>query len=128
MRWVTVAANVDAFWVPSNYVRQVYVDSGVPAEKVHVLPNGIDPEIFRPEAKPLKLATKKSFKFLFVGGTIFRKGPDLLLKAYAETFTAAEDVCLVIKDFGGQSVYAGQTFEQQIHETGGNAPVAPEAT
>jgi glycosyltransferase involved in cell wall biosynthesis/Tfp pilus assembly protein PilF len=114
--WVKAAANVDAFWVPSNYVRQVYVDSGVPAEKVHVLPNGIDPKLFRPDAKPLKLATKKSFKFLFVGGTIYRKGPDVLLKAYVESFTAQDDVCLVIKDFGGGSVYAGQTLEQQIRE------------
>lgn len=114
--WVEAARKVDAFWVPSNYVRQVYLDSGVPAEKVHVLPNGIDPKVFSPDAKPLKLATKKSFKFLFVGGTIYRKGPDVLLKAYVESFTAKDDVCLVIKDFGGGSVYAGQTLEQQIRE------------
>lgn len=114
--WVEAARNVDAFWLPSNYVRQVYIDSGVPAEKVHVLPNGIDPQVFTPDAKPLKLATKKAFKFLFVGGTIYRKGPDVLLKAYVETFTAKDDVCLVIKDFGGGSIYAGQTLEQQIRE------------
>jgi len=123
--WVEAARHVDAFWVPSNYVRQVYVESGVPAEKVHVLPNGIDPKVFTPDAKPLKLATKKSFKFLFVGGTIYRKGPDVLLKAYVETFTAKDDVCLVIKDFGGGSVYAGQTLEQQIREIQKDA-TAPE--
>ena len=123
--WVNAAQDVDAFWVPSNYVRQVYIDSGVPAEKVHVVPNGIDPKVFQPGAQPLKLATNKSFKFLFVGGTIYRKGPDVLLKAYAESFTAKDDVCLVIKDFGGQSVYAGQTLEQQIRELQ-KQPNAPE--
>jgi len=112
--WVQRLEAVDEIWAPSEYVRRVYVESGVDPRKVHVVPNGIDPELFRPDAKPMALATRKKFKFLFVGGTIHRKGPDLLLKAYLETFTAADDVCLVIKDFGGQGVYTGQTFESQI--------------
>jgi len=103
----------------------MYVDSGVDPAKVKIVPLGIDPEKFKPGLQPLKLATAKSFKFLFVGGTIHRKGPDLLLKAYLENFTAADDVCLVIKDFGGQSVYAGQTFESQIRAAQAQ-PNAPE--
>lgn len=106
-------------------MRRVYVDSGVEPRKVHVVPNGIDPQVFQPDAKPMKLATKKSFKFLFVGGTILRKGPDVLLKAYLESFAAQDDVCLVIKDFGGQSVYAGQTFEAQLKAAQAK-PNAPE--
>jgi GT2 family glycosyltransferase len=113
-QWVKDLANVDEAWVPSEYVRRVYVDSGVPASKVFVVPNGVDTKAFNPQAAPMKLPTVKKFKFLFVGGTIFRKGPDVLLKAYLEAFTAADDVCLVIKDFGGQTVYAGQTFEEKI--------------
>ena len=123
--WVQNLARVDEAWVPSEYVRKVYVDSGVDAAKVQVVPNGIDPARFKPDVKPFALATKKKFKFLLVGGTIGRKGPDLLLKAYVESFTAADDVCLVIKDFGGQSVYAGQTFEAQIKAAQAR-PNAPE--
>ena len=123
--WVKNLARVDEVWVPSDYVRRVYVDSGVEPRKVHVVPNGIDPQVFQPDAKPMKLATKKSFKFLFVGGTILRKGPDVLLKAYLESFTAQDDVCLVIKDFGGQSVYAGQTFEAHLKAAQAK-PNAPE--
>jgi len=123
--WVKNLACVDEVWVPSHYVRRVYVDSGVEPRKVHVVPNGIDPKVFRPGAKPMALATKKAFKFLFVGGTILRKGPDVLLKAYLEAFTAQDDVCLVIKDFGGQSVYAGQTFEAQVKAAQAK-PGAPE--
>jgi tetratricopeptide (TPR) repeat protein len=89
------------------------------------VPNGVNPEIFHPQVAPMKLATQKKFKLLFVGGTIFRKGPDLLLKAFQENFTAADDVCLVIKDFGGQTVYAGQTFESQIRAAQ-SRPNAPE--
>jgi glycosyltransferase involved in cell wall biosynthesis/tetratricopeptide (TPR) repeat protein len=122
--WVQNSTQVDEFWVPSEYVRRVYVESGVPAGKVVVVPNGVNLEKFHPQAVPIKLTTQKKFKFLFVGGTIFRKGPDLLLKAYLKNFTAADDVCLVIKDFGGQTVYAGQTFESQIRaaQSQSNAP------
>jgi glycosyltransferase involved in cell wall biosynthesis/predicted Zn-dependent protease len=124
-QWVEQARDVDEFWVPSEYVRRVYVESGVPADKIVVLPNGVNPEKFHPQVAPMKLSTVKKFKFLFVGGTIFRKGPDVLLKAYLEQFTAADDVCLVIKDFGGASVYAGQTFEAKIRAAQAQ-PNAPE--
>lgn len=121
--WVEQARHVDEFWVPSSYVQSVYVNSGVELGKVWVVPNGIDPERFHPEATPLTLSTSKSFRFLFVGGTIYRKGLDVLLQTFLEAFSAADDVCLVIKDFGGRTVYAGQTFEAQIKA----AQVKPEA-
>ncbi len=123
--WVAQARQVHQFWVPSEHVRQVYVRSGIPESKVKVVPNGIDAEHFRPEATPLVLPTRKAFKFLFVGGTIHRKGPDILLEAYLNSFTAQDDVCLVIKDFGGQSCYAGQTMEAVI-QAAQSRPNAPE--
>ncbi|HWD93766.1 MAG TPA: glycosyltransferase [Verrucomicrobiae bacterium] len=123
-QWVRNLESVDEVWAPSEYVRRVYVDSGAPAEKVFVVPNGVDTEKFHPQATPMLLPTTKKFKFLFVGGTIFRKGPDVLLKAYLANFTAADDVCLVIKDFGGRTVYAGQTFEARIR-TAQALPNAP---
>ncbi|HEY0456478.1 MAG TPA: glycosyltransferase, partial [Verrucomicrobiae bacterium] len=123
--WVAQLAHVDEAWVPSEYVRRVYVESGVHPSKVKVVPNGINPQLYHPAAAPMKLATSKKFKFLFVGGTIARKGPDILLKAYLQRFTAADDVCLVIKDFGGQDVYAGQTIEAQI-KAAQQQPNAPE--
>lgn len=123
--WIRQLARVDEAWVPSEYVRRVYVDSGVHPDKVKVVPNGIDPALFCPTAKPMPLATNKRFKFLFVGGTIRRKGPDVLLEAFLQSFTAADDVCLVIKDFGGDTVYAGQTFEEQI-KAAQRRPNAPE--
>jgi glycosyltransferase involved in cell wall biosynthesis/tetratricopeptide (TPR) repeat protein len=112
--WVRRARDVDEFWVPSHFVRNCYIESGIPAQKVFVVPNGVSAEKFHPQVPPMKLATQKKFKFLFVGGTIGRKGPDLLLNAYLKNFTAADDACLVIKDFGGKSFYAGQTFESHI--------------
>ena len=123
--WVREMEQLDEAWVPTNYVRDCYIDSGVPADKVQVIPNGIDPEIFRPDAPALPIKTEKRYKFLFVGGTIGRKGPDILLNTYLETFTASDDVCLVIKDFGGKTFYAGQTLAEVIEQAQAQ-PNAPE--
>ncbi len=105
---------VDQVWAYTNYVRQCYLDSGVPAAKVQVVPLGVDPERFRPGLDPLPLATQKRFKFLFVGGTLFRKGIDVLLDAYCQTFTAGDEVCLVIKDMGVQTFYRNQNAGDEI--------------
>jgi glycosyltransferase involved in cell wall biosynthesis len=124
--WARVfASQVDELWVPSNYVKRVYVESGVPESRVFVIPLGIDPNVFHPSVKPFKLKTRKRFKFLFVGGTIYRKGIDLLLDAYVRQFTRSDDVCLVIKDMGGESFYQGQTFKAKIRELQKD-PNAPE--
>ncbi|MEW6158990.1 MAG: glycosyltransferase [Verrucomicrobiota bacterium] len=123
--WVAESGRVHEFWVYSEYVRRVYVDSGVDPSKVKVVPLGIDPARFHPEVPPLNLPSKKSFKFLFVGGTIGRKGTDVLLDTYLKQFTASDDVCLVIKDFGGRTVYNGQTLEAQIRASQ-TRPDAPE--
>jgi glycosyltransferase involved in cell wall biosynthesis len=98
--WVEgIAESVDELWVHSRFVRDTYVRSGVDSDIVALIPLGVNPERFHPDAEPFPVSTEKSFRFLFVGGTIERKGFDLLLEAYAEEFTAADDVCLVVKDF-----------------------------
>lgn len=105
---------VDEIWVPSRHVLKSYVASGVPADRVHVVPNGVNAEIFNPSPPPYPLATEKKFKFLFVGGTIWRKGVDILLKAYRHAFGRDDDVVLVIKEMGQDKFYRGQGFGETI--------------
>lgn len=113
--WIKRMKNaVDEVWVPTQFVRRCYIDSGMPADQVQVVPNGVNTESFKPDAIPMSLATRKKYRFLFVGGTIGRKGPDILLNAYLATFTREDDVCLVIKDMGGNSFYKGQTLGDEI--------------
>jgi glycosyltransferase involved in cell wall biosynthesis/tetratricopeptide (TPR) repeat protein len=115
--WVQpLRTEVDEVWAYTEYVRDCYLAAGVPAERVHVVPCGVDCERFSPQAPPLALPTRKRCKFLFVGGTLHRKGIDLLLEAYASTFSAADDVCLVVKDMGSTSFYRGQTAQEQIEQ------------
>lgn len=128
-----IARNVTEVWVPSRFVRETYVRSGVPAEKVFVIPNGVNTARFHPGVTPYDFARNPataairsdSCKFLYVGGTIARKGVDVLLDAYANAFTGRDPVTLIIKDFGTQSFYANQGAGALIRELQ-NRPGAPE--
>ena len=112
--WIEPLRNqVDETWVASAFVRDCFIQSGVPADKVQIIPLGVGSEFFQ-KPLPFPLKTKKKFRFLFVGGTIERKGIDLLLKTYHQVFSNRDDVCLVIKDMGTASFYQGQTAQHQI--------------
>jgi glycosyltransferase involved in cell wall biosynthesis len=112
--WVEgIRTNVDEVWVPSSFTRRAFVDSGVAEELVHVIPNGVDLDRFHP-AGPAWPLPERGTVFLFVGGTIHRKGIDLLLRAYGRAFTADDDVCLVVKGFGAGTWYRGQTAESML--------------
>jgi len=124
-RFVDIFKQADEIWTPSVYSRQCFINSGLPFDKVQVVPNGIDPKLFSPDGEKYPLNTQKKLKLLFVGGTIFRKGIDILLQSYIKTFGNQDDICLVIKDMGGDSFYRGQNFKDEIakiHST----PEAPE--
>lgn len=107
-------ANVTEVWCPTSWVRDVFVRDGVDGAKVHVVRQGTDTSFFTPTGPPLVLRTKKTMRLLFVGGTIGRKGIDVVLRAYLEEFNASEDVCLVIKAFGANGVYRDSNMDERI--------------
>ena len=113
--YIPMMYSVDEIWVYSSYNKESYIRSGIPESKIHVIPLGVNEKLFHPKVEPLTLDSS-SFKFLFVGGTIGRKGIDTLLQAYLKEFTVDDDVCLFIKDTGTQSFYKGITLEKMILE------------
>jgi glycosyltransferase involved in cell wall biosynthesis len=116
--------DVDEIWVPSNYVRDVYLQSGVPQEKIQLVPWGIDPQVFHTNVTARHLPARE-FRFLFVGGVIHRKGFDLLLQAYLEEFTAEEAVALVVKDLGAETYYRNSP-EREALNAARQLPNAPQ--
>ena len=113
--WIPqIQRHVSEVWCSSTWVKECYVRSGVPESKVAVVPLGVDTDRFTPDGPAFPLATKKSRRLLFVGGTIPRKGIDVLLRSYLDTFSADDDVCLVVKAFGSGHVYKGSTIDDQL--------------
>ncbi|MGE3361591.1 MAG: glycosyltransferase [Acidimicrobiia bacterium] len=95
----------DEVWCYTSWVRDCYLRSGIPADRLRVLPIGVDATRFRSDGAGFPLRTRASVRLLFVGGLIHRKGIDVLLDAYGRAFSADDDVCLVVKSFGADGVY-----------------------
>ncbi len=100
-------ANVDELWVPSEYVRAMYVQAGLDPARVVVIPNGVDLERFFPAPEPRadRPDGGAGTRFLFVGGLVGRKGPDILFDAFTHRLPGRDDVTLVVKDFGADGIY-----------------------
>ncbi len=113
--WVgPILKGVDEVWVHTRHVRDTYLEAGVPTERIHLIPLGVDSARFRPDASPLDLPGAGTFRFLFVGGTIWRKGIDLLLEAFAREFQTEEPVTLLVKGMGERTFYHGRTADDLI--------------
>jgi glycosyltransferase involved in cell wall biosynthesis len=107
--------HVDELWVPSETVREMYVSSGVDGERVVVIPNGVDLERFSPQGACFELPLPEgATRFLFVGGLIWRKGPDVLLAAWKQAFAGRDDVVLIVKDVGAAGVYREGDREEMV--------------
>lgn len=111
---------IDCVWVYSDFLKSCYIDSGVSPDKISVIHPGVNSNIFNERAGKLNLDTRKKFKFLFVGGSIARKGIDNLLNAYINEFNADEDVCLVIKDVMADYIYSRLNISDELERVSKN--------
>jgi glycosyltransferase involved in cell wall biosynthesis len=93
---VTHMGVADELWVPSDWNKEMFVNGGV-NKKITVMPLGIDSEMYKPRSpKIIFKCGVKSFVFLGVSTWLWRKGYDVLLKAYSRAFTSDDDVSLVV--------------------------------
>jgi glycosyltransferase involved in cell wall biosynthesis len=124
--WVErIVSGLDRVWAFSRFVRDGFVAAGVPERLVDIVPCGVDATRFRPEGEALDLGVGAACTFLFVGGTIWRKGIDLLIEAWRRAFAPDDDVALVVKDFGTATWYRGQGAAEQLRALADDRSVAP---
>lgn len=79
LREEEIYGTADAITVPSTFAARSFHESGVPSEKVHVIPYGVRLEQFTKTAE----TPKDSFRVLFAGSVSLRKGIPYLLEAFA---------------------------------------------
>jgi hypothetical protein len=109
----------DLIWTPSNWAKGVLVANGVPPEKINVVPEGVDQNIFHPFARSINKSG--CYSFLTVGKYEQRKGYDQLFQAFKKVFSKTTDVQLLIKaDFFIDDQRASNQLKEQIAKTGLN--------
>jgi len=86
----------DEVWTPTTWCRDVFANSGV-CSKIYVMPLGVDTERYRPGLEPIDFKAKlRKFRFLSASGWSYRKGFDVLIRAYLEEFSNLDDVTLIL--------------------------------
>jgi glycosyltransferase involved in cell wall biosynthesis len=124
--WVDQARRcADRVIVSSDYVRRGYVEGGMPPGIVEVIPCGADLEHFTPDGPRFELPRTAGTTFLFVGGTTWRKGADILVEGWRRAFGPDDDVQLVVKDFGVGGAYRNQTAGDEIKKLAAGGTTAP---
>jgi alpha-maltose-1-phosphate synthase len=87
-------ANVDAFLLGFPEQKELLISKGVPIEKLHLVPNGIDPYYIQPPTQQEISETVQKFSLdldlpilLFMGNHTLNKGIDTLMKVAANLTT-----------------------------------------
>jgi glycosyltransferase involved in cell wall biosynthesis len=95
----------DKLLSPSNFGKEIFVKSGVPEDKIYVLPHGINNNYFL-NPQTIDLKTNKRYKiFSNIIQNHIRKNIPGLLEAYGKAFTDKDDVCLILKANLNQQIY-----------------------
>ncbi len=95
--WAGTCKFMNCIWVPSRFNLEQFAAAGISAGKLHLAPYGVDTRLFAPGAPPLPVAGRRAFNFLSVFEWQWRKGWDILLRAFLSEFRGDEDVSLTLK-------------------------------
>jgi glycosyltransferase involved in cell wall biosynthesis len=78
----------------SELARRSYLEAGMPPERVHCVPLGVDVDLFAPAAE--EAPARAGTTFLFAGAASRVKGLDLLLAAFARVRRAEPEARLLV--------------------------------
>lgn len=95
-QFIDISSGYDEIWVTSSFSKRAFEDSGC-ARKVTVVPPIQNGNMYKENVLPYSFRPKlKSFVFLSVLTWGYRKGSDALIKAFARSFSASDDVSLLL--------------------------------
>jgi len=85
----------DEIWVPTHHGEKMFKKNGV-RPRIIVMPLGVEISRYHSKVEPFNMGDVCSFRFISVFKWGFRKGYDILLKAYMEEFSSQDDVSLIL--------------------------------
>ncbi|MFP4466855.1 MAG: glycosyltransferase family 4 protein [Candidatus Goldiibacteriota bacterium] len=95
-KWVeNINRHLDVLFIPDEFNRKIFADSGVCEDKIRTAPYGINPAYFYPREK--NCFSPGLFSFLCIAMPQKRKGIDVLIKAFKKIFERDETTELVLK-------------------------------
>lgn len=84
---------LDELWVPTQWQKQISIEQGYPANKIFVIPEGVDGKTFKPTSRPQK---KNKFTFIVVGRWDYRKGVKESIEGFIKAFPNNDEVELLL--------------------------------
>lgn len=83
-------------WVPCKMNYKAMRKSGYPKKHLFYCPEGVSSHFWRPNIPKHYKYINKSFTFLYNGDWSYRKGLDILIRAYAKAFSPTDNVRLLL--------------------------------
>ena len=100
--WIPIMNNMAQIWVPCRFNLDTFKNGGFDSSKMRSIPHIVDTDRFDPSKyKPIRIPHKREFYFLTVMDVTYRKGWDILIRAYTREFKGNRDVCLIFKGYFG---------------------------
>ena len=111
----------DQLWVPSQWQADCTIKQGISKDKVKVVPEGVDINVFFPEnVELLDEYNDNKFKFLLFGRWDYRKSTKEIIETFLSTFSPDEDVEIVVSidnRFSGDGI---ESTEERLKHFGIN--------
>ena len=108
----------DQFWCPSEWQKQCIINQGYPSDKVFVVPEAVDGNIFNPNHFNYNLDLYKDnrFKFILFGRWEYRKSTLEIIKTFLKTFDKNEPIDLILAvDNADYSTDGMKTTEERLN-------------
>jgi len=124
--WVVALNQLDGVWVPSEFNRQTFAQSGVDLSRIRVLPGCFDPRPYGLGERP-KRPKDRPFTFVSVFDWSLHKGWDVLIRAYKRGFAGRKDVHLLLKAWSSLGYTQEQMVEQAMRVIRDELGIDPES-
>jgi autotransporter strand-loop-strand O-heptosyltransferase len=105
----------DELWVPTQWQKEISIKQGYPEDKIHVIPEGVDGNTFKPATR---LPKGDKFKFVVIGRWDYRKGIRESIEGFLKAFPNNPNVELHISVENPYSVDGMNSTEERLKHYG----------